>query len=78
MVRSRDESTGKFEEVYSDEQILDLLRETRLGTSEVADRLECHRTTAHEKLVDLQERDYVESTKVGNTLMWKLADEEES
>lgn len=76
MARSRDKSTGKFEEVYSDDQILDLLRGTRLGTSEVANRLDCHRTTAHDKLVGLRERDCIESTQVGNTLMWQLSDEE--
>jgi len=74
MPRHRDSETGQYEEVYSDEELLDLLEGTRLGTSEVADHLGCHRTTAHDKLTRLEEKGLIESTKVGNTLMWERTD----
>lgn len=74
MPRHRDSETGQYEEVYSDEDLLDLLEGTRLGTSEVADHLGCHRTTAHDKLTRLEEKGLIESTKVGNTLMWERTD----
>jgi len=75
MPRRRDSETGRYEEVYADEEILDLLEGTRLGTSEVADHLNCHRTTAHDKLTQLEQKGLVSSTSVGNTLVWELADE---
>jgi len=74
MVRQRDSETGQYEEVYSDERFLQLLDGTRLGTSEVAEQLGCHRTTAHDKLTQLEKRGLVISTKVGNTLVWERAE----
>jgi DNA-binding GntR family transcriptional regulator len=75
MTSRRDSETGQYEEVYADEEILKLLTGTRLGTSEVADQLNCHRTTAHDKLTQLEQEGLVNSTSVGNTLVWELADE---
>lgn len=75
MPRRRDSETGRYEEVYADEEILHLLEGTRLGTAEVADHLNCHRTTAHDKLTRLEQEGLVRSTKVGNTLVWELPDE---
>lgn len=74
MPRHRDSETGQYEEVYSDEDFIDLLEGTRLGTSEVAADLDCHRSTAHDKLTQLEEKGLIESTKVGNTLMWENTD----
>lgn len=71
--RRRDDETGEYEVVYSDETILELLRGTRLSTSEVAEELDCHRTTAHERLVELENEGEVISTKVGNTFIWEIA-----
>jgi len=73
MPRRRDEETGRYQEVYSDELILDLLRGTRLSTSEVAQELDCHRTTAHDRLVELEEDGKVVSTATGNTRIWEVA-----
>jgi predicted transcriptional regulator len=66
-----------YEEVYSDEDILELIRGTRLSTSEVADELNCHRTTAHTKLRDLEDEGIVESNQVGNTLIWEIKSSED-
>lgn len=74
MPRRRDNESGKYEEVYSDEDFLSVLRGTRLGTSEIAEKIGCHRTTAHDKLREMEEKRKVESKQVGNTLMWEAAD----
>lgn len=70
--RRRDESTGKYDEVYSEVEIINLLSDTRMATSEVADALGCHRTTAHTRLRELEEENEIESVEVGNTLIWEL------
>ena len=74
MPRKRDEETGLYEEVYSQDDVLDALRGTRLSTSEVADALGCHRTTAHQRLTQLEEGGTVTSSKAGNTLIWEVAE----
>lgn len=76
MPRRRDTDSGQFEEVYSAAEIIELLEDTRLGTSEVADRLGCHRTTAHDRLQELEQDDLVVHDRVGNTYMWSLPDDE--
>lgn len=75
MPRQRDPETGQYKEVYTDERLLDLLEGTRLGTSEVAEQLGCHRTTAHDKLTRLEQEGLVESKKVGNSLIWEPVNE---
>ena len=73
--RKRDEETGLYKKVYSEEDILETLRETRLSTSEVANALGCHRTTAHQLLTELEQDGLVTSTQAGNTLIWEIADD---
>lgn len=72
MTRERDEDTGLYEEIYSEEDFLRILAETRLSTSEVAEQLDCHRTTAHEKLREMEEKGQIISTQAGNTLIWEV------
>lgn len=72
MARERDDETGLYEEVYPEEEILAYLAKTRLSTTEVADKLGCHRTTAHTKLRELESEDKVTATQVGNTLLWEV------
>ena len=74
MKRRRDPDTGQFESQHSPEEILDLLSDTRLATSEVSERLEYHRSTVYEKLRELEEKGKVESTRVGNTIIWERVD----
>ena len=76
MPRRRNSDSGQYEEVYSTEEIVKLLRDTRLGTSEVADELGCHRTTAHDRLHELKKAGIVTCERVGNTQIWSLNDEE--
>lgn len=74
--RKRDEETGLFEEVYNQEDILDALRGTRLSTGEVANALGCHRTTAHDRLIKLEEDGIITSSEAGNTLIWEVQRDE--
>ena len=60
--------------MYSTKEIVDLLEGTRLGTSEVADKLGCHRSTAHSRLHELEEEGLVTMEPVGNTQVWSLAE----
>jgi predicted ArsR family transcriptional regulator len=73
-VRERDEETGEYQREYTDGEIRELLRETRLSTREVADALGCHRTTAHERLTELEDEGRIKSKSVGNTLLWELSE----
>jgi len=74
--RRRNSDSGQYEEVYSTEEIVGLLQDTRLGTSEVADRLGCHRTTAHDRLNELERQGIITHDRVGNTHLWSLANDE--
>lgn len=76
MPRRRNSDSGQYEEVYSTKDIVELLRDTRLGTSEVADELGCHRTTAHDRLHELKQGGIVTCERVGNTQIWSLIDDE--
>ncbi|QLH78007.1 winged helix-turn-helix transcriptional regulator [Halosimplex rubrum] len=70
--RRRNDESGRYQEVYSAEEILSLLEDTRLSTSEVAEQLDCHRTTAHNRLSKLEDVGKVTSKQVGNTLIWEI------
>jgi DNA-binding NtrC family response regulator len=70
--RRRNDETGQYEEAYSNEAVLDVLRSTRLSTREVANELGCHRTTAYERLSELEINGEIVSTEVGNAKIWEL------
>jgi len=72
VARDRDEDTGKYQLVYDDEDLLQGLTGTRLSTKEVAEELCCHRTTAHERLREMENDGKVKSSPAGNTLIWEI------
>lgn len=76
--RRRDENSGKYTEMYSESDIVEALSETRLSTTEVAEELDCHRTTAHDRLRELESEGIVTAKQVGNTLMWEVARDHKS
>jgi len=78
MPRDRDQESGQYTEVYTKSDFVDLLSGTRLSTSEVAEHLDCHRTTAFDKLREYEEEELLKSTSVGNTLLWELTEEPNS
>lgn len=73
MPKSRDEETGRFEQAVSDEEILEVINDTRLSTSKVADKIGYHRTTTYDRLTALEEDGLVDATRAGNTYIWELA-----
>jgi len=76
MTRRRDTDSGKYERVYTLEDVIEVLDETRLGTTEVSEAVGCHRSTAIEKLRELETDGRVRSQNVGNTLIRERTDSE--
>ena len=73
--RNRDENSGKFSEEYPREDFLRALEELgAAGTTDIAAEVGCDRRTAYLKLQHLEEDGDVKSQKIGNALLWKLAD----
>ena len=72
MPRRRDTDSGQYSKVYSKQEVVNLLNGDRLGTSEVADELGCHRTTAHKLLTEMESEGLVKSKPVGRTFIWTL------
>ena len=72
VTKERDDETGQFKKIYNEDRIQETLAGTRLSTREVAGELDCHRTTAHRVLKELEHEGKVSSTRVGNTLIWEI------
>lgn len=73
MPKRRDEETGRFERAVSDQEILEAISDTRMSTSEVADKIGYHRTTTYDRLTALEEDGLIDATRAGNTYIWELA-----
>ncbi|WP_135807235.1 helix-turn-helix domain-containing protein [Halorussus marinus] len=73
--RDRDEESGKFTEEYPPQEFLDAIAELGpSGTTDISDYVGCDRRTAYLKLKSLEEEGEVRSRKVGNSLLWELAE----
>jgi CRP-like cAMP-binding protein len=71
--RERDEESGKFTEEYPLQEFIEALDELGpSGTTDISDYIGCDRRTAYLKLKSLEEEGEISSTKVGNSLFWKL------
>lgn len=74
----RDEESGQFTPEFPDSDFLDALRGGEgVTTSEVAETVGCKYRTAYARLSDLEDEGQVRSRKVGNTLLWMLAEEDD-
>lgn len=72
MPRKQDSGSGRFSEVYTDEDFLTTLDELgQAATSEVADSLGCSREHAYRRLRDLEDQGDVESRTVGRAKLWE-------
>ena len=72
MPRKQDSQSGRFSEVYSNEDFLSLLDERgQAATSEIADALGCSREHAYRRLRDLEDEGEVESRTVGGSKLWE-------
>lgn len=75
--KDRDEDSGQYTEVVSDDEFLDFLRKQGgAGTSDVADAFGYERPTAYRRLKRLEEDGKVTSQEIGNSLLWELANDE--
>lgn len=71
--RPRDDS-GRYEsgDVYSDDVFLDAIGDAETSTTvAVAEIVGCERTTAYDRLKQLEERDIVTSQNLGGVLVWR-------
>lgn len=76
VTKQRDSDSGKFTETYSDDEILAFLREEGpTGTADVADRFDYEQPSAYRRLRRLQEDGEIQSQKVGNAMLWEVADD---
>lgn len=73
--RDRDEESGQFTEEYPREEFLGALEELGpAGTTDVSNKVGCDRRTAYLKLQQLEEDGVIQSRKVGNALLWEIAE----
>lgn len=73
----RDDDSGQFTPSFSDEDFLDAVRAGDLpSTSEIADTVGCKYRTAYDRLNQLKDDDELASKKVGNSLVWMLAEDD--
>lgn len=74
MVRDRDDK-GRIKETYPPETVLESLEEIDpAGTQEVAEEIGSSYETAFKKLKELESEGRVTSRKVGNALLWGVAE----
>ena len=75
MPRQQDNDSGKFTQVYADEDFIDALDALgQAGTAEVAADVGCGEKLAYRRLRDLDDEGRVESRSIGNAKLWELAD----
>ena len=73
MPRQQDNDSGKFTQVYSDEDFIDALDELgQAGTAEVAEVVGCAEKNAYRRLRSLAEEGEVTSQTVGRAKLWEL------
>jgi uncharacterized membrane protein len=73
----RDEDTGQYTGEYPDEEFLDAIHEEggMAGTGDIAKAVGCAHDTAYKRLQQMENGGSVTSRKMGNTLVWRVADE---
>lgn len=73
----RDDDTGRFTETYPREDFLNAIREEggMAGTTDIAERVGVIRETAYKKLQRMEDENEVESKKIGNSLVWTIAED---
>lgn len=75
----RDEDSGQFTPTFTDEEFLSAVESSDLPTtSEVADVVGCKYRTAYARLGELEDEGAVTSRKVGNSLVWMLAEDDDA
>ena len=73
--RPRDDHGRLQGNAYSNTDFLDAVREGDLATTvDIAEAVGCERTTAYHRLTALEDDGQLESRKVGQSLVWSIAD----
>lgn len=71
--RSREE--GEYSDEYDDDDFLEAVREYEpIGTTDVAEIVGCHRSTALRRLRKLAEEGEIEGTEVGPAQVWTVVE----
>lgn len=79
MVKERDESSGKYTQAVTDEEILEYVRERGgVPTSDVAEHFDYERPSAYRRLKSLEDDDRVESRQIGNSLLWEAREQRQT
>jgi predicted ArsR family transcriptional regulator len=76
----RDEQSGKFKRKYEPEQIIEVVRKQSGGATaaEVANELNAPRRSIHTRLAALHEDGRLNKRKVGPSVLWIKANDEET
>ena len=77
LMPDRDEETGRYTGEYDRTDFLTAIQnhDGIPGTGEIASAVGCSHDTAYKRLQQLEREGTVESSKVGNTLVWSVTDE---
>ena len=72
----RDKDSGEYTETYPDRDFIKIIDELEgmAGTSEISDKVGCTHRTAYTRLRSIEDEGLIRSQKVGNTLVWTLAE----
>jgi hypothetical protein len=76
--QTRDETTGKYGQDYTDNDFLAVLWDAtdRLTTDEVAEAVGCSEKTAYTRLTTLEANERVTKRSVRGAYLWSLSDDE--
>jgi predicted transcriptional regulator len=74
--KDREEESGQYTTSYPDSDFIEAIQklEGMAGTSEIAETVGCTRRTAYTRLKSLENEGDINSKKVGNSLLWTVAD----
>ena len=78
MPKERDDETGQYTPAASDAEILAYLSDTGgAGTTDVAGEFSYEQPTAYRRLRKLEDQGRVTSRKIGGSLLWEPASDDE-
>lgn len=74
--KDRDQESGRYTTSYADAEFIDAIEDLdgMAGTADVAERVGCTRRTAYTRLLSLGAEGRVQSSLVGNSLVWTVPD----
>jgi predicted transcriptional regulator len=78
MARERDDASGQFVAEFDPERFVQAIRDLdgAASTTEVAEAVGCDRRTAHLRLTELAEDEWVTNRRVGRAYLWSVAEPE--